>query len=210
MRPLLLRMGIGRFAISGQREWTFLSWHAGAVGFSRRSHCYKAWGAGPEVKLEAEKPLPEPAPQKTLRVRDPALNRYIDHYFAKPVADEPVGEHTMFIRQAYAHVEKKQKKKFGVVIAGLVVLILAAGLLAWFEHNQLLQQRATAEELFYAIKAQDVDLANLDRALANSNNPAGAEDSPSSVPAGRRWKRTTTSTWRRCISITPSSPRNSG
>jgi membrane-bound lytic murein transglycosylase D len=131
---------------------------------------------GPEVKLEVEKPLPEPAPQKTLRVKDPALDRYIDHYFAKPVADEPVGEHTMFIRQAYAHVEKKQKKKFGVVVAGLVVLIVAAGLLAYFEHNQLLQQRATAEELFYAIKTQDIDLANLDRALANTNNPAGAEE----------------------------------
>src|SRR6202023_3592696 len=97
---------------------------------------------GPEVKLEAEKPLPEPPPQKTLRVKDAPLDRYIDHYFAKPVADEPVGEHTMFTPQAYAHVEKKQKKKFGVVVAGLVVLILAAGLLAYFEHSQLLQQRA--------------------------------------------------------------------
>jgi membrane-bound lytic murein transglycosylase D len=131
---------------------------------------------GPEVKLEVEKPLPEPPPQKTLRVKDTSLDHYIDHYFSKPAADQPVGEHTMFIRQAFAHVEKKQKKKFGVVIAALLAVILGAGLLAYREHRQLLQQRATAEELFYAIKAQDIDLANLDRALANTNNPAGAQE----------------------------------
>jgi len=89
---------------------------------------------GPEVKLEVEKPLPEPPPHKTLRVKDHTadrhIDRYIDHYFGKAAAGEPAGEHTMFIRQAYAHVEKKQKKKFGVVVAGLVALILAAGLLA--------------------------------------------------------------------------------
>jgi pSer/pThr/pTyr-binding forkhead associated (FHA) protein len=131
---------------------------------------------GPEVKLEVEKPLPEPVPQKTLRVKDTAIDHYIDHYFGKPAAGQPAGEHTMFIRQAYAQVEKKQKKKFGLIIATLVVFILAAGLLAYREHRQLLQQRATAEELFYAIKTQDIDLANLDRALANTNNPAGAEE----------------------------------
>jgi membrane-bound lytic murein transglycosylase D len=128
---------------------------------------------GPQVKFEVEKPLPEPPPQKTLQVKDTSLDHYIDHYFSKPGADQPMGEHTMFIRQAFAHVEKKQKKKFGLVVAALVVLIVAAGLIAYFEHRQLLQQRATAEELFYAIKAQDIDVANLDRALANSNNPAG-------------------------------------
>ena len=128
---------------------------------------------GPQVKFEVEKPLPEPPAQKTLRVKDTSLDHYIDHYFSKPEADEPIGEHTMFIRKAFAHVEQKQKKKFGLVVAALVVLIFAAGLIAYLEHRQLLQQRATAEELFYAIKTQDIDLANLDRALANSSNPAG-------------------------------------
>jgi membrane-bound lytic murein transglycosylase D len=42
--------------------------------------------------------------------------------------------------------------------------------------RQLLQQRATAEELFYAIKAQDIDLANLDRALGNTAAKPGVEE----------------------------------
>ena len=131
---------------------------------------------GPELKLEVEKPLPEPSAPKTLRTKDPALAHYIDHYFSKPDTDQPAGEHTMFIRQAFAHVETKRKRKFGVVIGVLVGVVLAAGLFAYHEHRQLLQQRATAEELFYAIKAQDIDLANLDRALGNTGSQAGVEE----------------------------------
>jgi hypothetical protein len=131
---------------------------------------------GPELKFEVEKPLPEPAAPKTLRTKDPALAHYIDHYFSKADADQPAGEHTMFIRQAFAHVETKRKRRFGVVIGVLVGVVLAAGLFAYHEHRQLLQQRATAEELFYAIKAQDIDLANLDRALGNTGSQAGVEE----------------------------------
>ena len=82
----------------------------------------------------------------------------------------------MFIRQAFAHVETKRKKKFGVIIGALLAVGLAAGLMAYHEHQQLLQQRAAAEEFFYAIKTQDIDLANLDRALANTNGQAGVEE----------------------------------
>jgi len=129
---------------------------------------------GPELKFEVEKIQPEPAvSQKTLRTKDPALAHYISHYFSQSDTDQPAGEHTMFIRQAFAHVETRRKKKFGAVVAALIVIILAAGLFAYFEHRQLMQQRATAEELFYAIKTQDIDLANLDRALASTDNQAG-------------------------------------
>lgn len=131
---------------------------------------------GPELKIEVEKPMPEATAPKTLRTKDAALAHYIDHYFAKPDAHQPAGEHTMFIRQAFAHVETKRKKKFGAIVGALVAIILSAGLLAYREHRQLLQQRATAEELFYAIKTQDVDVANLDRALANTNGQAGVEE----------------------------------
>jgi membrane-bound lytic murein transglycosylase D len=130
---------------------------------------------GPEVKFEVEKPLAEAPAARTLRTKEAALTPYIDHYFSKPDAAQPAGEHTMFIRQAFAHVETKRKKKFGVVIGALLAVGLAAGLVAYHEHQQLLQQRATAEELFYAIKTQDIDLANLDRALANTSGQAGVE-----------------------------------
>ena len=85
---------------------------------------------GPELKFEVEKVRPDRATQKTVRTKDPALTHYINHYFSKAKVDEPVGEHTMFIRQAFAQIETKRKKKYGAIIAVLVILILGAGLLA--------------------------------------------------------------------------------
>jgi membrane-bound lytic murein transglycosylase D len=130
---------------------------------------------GPELRFDVDKIQPTPVAPKTPPTKDPALAHYVNHYFSKPAVDEPVGERTMFIRQAFAEIETKRKKKNGAVIAVLVILILGAGLFGYLEHRQLQQQKATAEDLFYAIKTQDIDLANLDRALANSNSQAGAE-----------------------------------
>ena len=84
------------------------------------------------------------------------------------------------------------------VIAVLVALIFGAGLFGYFEHRQLLQQKATAEDLFYAIKTQDIDLANLDRALASTNSQAGAEELANFVTGEGKWNRATTNTSRLC------------
>jgi membrane-bound lytic murein transglycosylase D len=131
---------------------------------------------GPELKFELETAAPAAAAQKKLRMKDASIAGYIDHYFSKRSVNEPVGEHTMFIREAFAHVESKRKRRFTLVIATLVAVIVACGILAYYQHQQLQQQRASAKQLFYAIKAQDIDLANLGRALASANNPVGNEE----------------------------------
>jgi membrane-bound lytic murein transglycosylase D len=82
----------------------------------------------------------------------------------------------MFIRQAFAQVETKRKKKFGAVVAVLLSAVLLSGLWAYHDHRQLLQERATAEQIFYAIKTQDVDLAKLDQVFASSNNAAATAE----------------------------------
>ena len=85
---------------------------------------------GPELKFELEKVLPDRATQKTQRTEDPALAHYINHYFSKAKVDEPAGEHTMFIRQAFAQIETERKKKYGAVTAVLAVLIAGPALSA--------------------------------------------------------------------------------
>jgi hypothetical protein len=131
---------------------------------------------GPELKFEVETVAPIPSVQKTLRMKNASVAGYIDHYFAKPSANEPAGEHTIFIRKAFAEVESKRKKRFSLIIGGLIAVIVACGSLVFYQQRQLQQQRASAKELFYAIKTQDIDLANLGRALASTNNPAGVEE----------------------------------
>jgi len=112
---------------------------------------------------------PEPPGNETL------LAQYVDRYFGKTKADEPVGQHTMFVRQAFAKVQKKQKRNFAGIVAILVACLLGAGAYALYEHQQLKKQRAIAEGLFYQMKAMDVDIAKLERMVNDSNNQRAAE-----------------------------------
>jgi membrane-bound lytic murein transglycosylase D len=130
---------------------------------------------GPEVRFEVETiPSAHPAGRKD-RGSDPALEPIIDRYVIGLDGDEPAGPRTVQIRRAIAKVEKKRRNQFRLILAGMLTPMLVAGLIAFHEHSQLAQQRKTAEELFYEIKAQDVELASLDRALASTNNPAGEQ-----------------------------------
>jgi membrane-bound lytic murein transglycosylase D len=139
---------------------------------------------GPELRCEAEFPEPEPLPEKAARGEDTALDTIIGRYFKADV-QEPLGERTRLIRRAYTQIDRKQRTLFGVATAALLALMLGAASLAYHEHAQLIEQRETAEQLFYAIKGQDVELASLDRALANSTSP-GEKQQLTRFRAGRQ------------------------
>ena len=133
--------------------------------------------AGPEIRFEVElPPPPPPSVERRKKDKDASLAPYIARYFSKPAANEPAGDRTRLIRLAYAHVETKKNRKSGVVIGALLCLTLVFGLFAYYQYRQLSQQRTSAQELFYAIKAQDVDLANLNRALAATNSQIGLQE----------------------------------
>src|SRR5581483_2173908 len=135
---------------------------------------------GPFVMLRVE---PEPPPQYTAPpVQEQApppsvptppadqadLAHYLQHYFG---TDANAGERTMMVRMAYQHLQKKQKRKYGKIIAALAALVLAVGAYALYEHLQSRHQKALAEDLFYSMKAIDVEIADSERALEASGSP---------------------------------------
>jgi hypothetical protein len=82
----------------------------------------------------------------------------------------------MMVRQAFSRVQKKQKRKYGWIVGGLAVLVVAIGGVAIYQQRQASQQKAMAEELFYAMKSLDVDIANVQRLVMESNNQRGIEE----------------------------------
>jgi membrane-bound lytic murein transglycosylase D len=80
-----------------------------------------------------------------------------------------VGGRTMMIRRAFENVQKKQKRRFWLSIGVAVVATLVAGGYAIYKHWQERKQQDVAEELFYQMKALDVDLAKLEQRLAPSD-----------------------------------------
>lgn len=136
---------------------------------------------GPFVALEVPPP-PPPRPEPSLTGSQKSMilegdigsqtvvARVIDHYFSEK-SDQPAGEHTMLVRKAFGQVQKKQKRKYGWIVGGMAVLVLAVGAYALYLHQQNAKRKALAESIFYNMKSLDVDIANVERIVADSNNP---------------------------------------
>ena len=119
-------------------------------------------------------PLPQsPKPPGSQPMSETMVNRYVDHYFGQKFGDAPVGEHTMVMRQAFSRVQKKQKRKYGGIMAVLGVLVLAAAAVALYYHQQASKQKALAENLFYSMKSLDVDIAGVEKLVMDSNSQQG-------------------------------------
>ena len=107
---------------------------------------------GPFVILEeAAVEMPPPAPPTN-----------IDKYFREALPGETVGEHTRMVRRAFVEVQKKQTRKWTYVVAGLGVVALGIGAYAFYLHQEVAKNRALAQNVFYAMKTVDVELANAD------------------------------------------------
>jgi membrane-bound lytic murein transglycosylase D len=127
---------------------------------------------GTEVSLEVEA---APAENKSPTGSETMVARYVEHYFGKPAGGNTVGEHTMYVRRAFAQVQTEQKRKYGKIIAVLILAALSAAAYALYLHQQVRRQRALAQDLFYTMKSLDVDIANLEKALLDSNQQQGTE-----------------------------------
>ena len=132
---------------------------------------------GPAVVMEVESPaLPtkRPVPQKPAG-ETMLLASYAERYFGTATDDEPVGGRTLMIRKAFHTVQKKQKRLYRGIIAVAALAAVGAGVYAYYGHRQMARQKLVAQELFYAMKSLDVDIANVERLVASSGNAQGQD-----------------------------------
>jgi membrane-bound lytic murein transglycosylase D len=130
------------------------------------------------VRAEVAQPAPpglaekaRTGPEESVSPSATILGRYVQHYFGKSAPSAPAGEHTMYVRRAFVAVQTQQKRRYAQIIAVIALLALGAGAYALYERYQLQKQRDFAEELFYSMKSLELDIANLERAVAQSGNP---------------------------------------
>ena len=128
---------------------------------------------GPFVRLTILGAPPVPADAgptvHTTEVVD-AIGRYFESG-----NDQPFGEHTMIIRQAFARVQKKQRRRYAVVLSMLAISLCAVAGYAWHLHKDFAQRTATALELFYSMKSLDIEIAGVEKLLTDAGNPQGLE-----------------------------------
>lgn len=95
---------------------------------------------------------PDPDPQ--------SLTYYRNHYFENKSGGQ-AGDHTMMIRQAFTQVQKKQKGKYFAIIGVIVCLLIGVGSYATVKHFQVKKQRLLAKDIFYNMKAMELEFAEL-------------------------------------------------
>ena len=139
--------------------------------------------AGPIVRLEVPKPVAPKAPpvlelpNQPLEGERTIVERYVKRYFSNVKSDEPLGEHTIYLRRAAAQVHARERRTYQWLIAALAVILLGAASYAWRVQHQLEAQKSSAQELFYSMKALDLDIGTLQKIVQSSayQGPALAE-----------------------------------
>lgn len=127
------------------------------------------------VRAEEGLPPPEAAPPANastsaagpFRSETQVIARYLE-----PAGGAAAGRETLMIRRAFARVQRRSSRRYRLVIAAAVLALAAAGgVIAWQAHR-LRALRGTAEGLFYAMKALEVQTAKVEDLVLLRADPA--------------------------------------
>lgn len=97
-----------------------------------------------------------------------------ERYFGKggSATGEIVGGRTEMLRVAYQRVDRAQKRRYRGIIAVVVLLLAISGYVAWEQNRALQQTRALATEIFYAMKAVELQVTGLEDRVRASGDAA--------------------------------------
>ncbi len=117
---------------------------------------------GPLLSLTVEREdLPGTEEPQATKQEFTTETQIIQHYLDSS-RKEHVGEQTMMFRRAFTRVQKKKSRKYQVVIGVVLVLLVAAGSVIVYQTNKLNKLRATAENIFYTMKAIELQIAKVE------------------------------------------------
>ena len=117
---------------------------------------------GPLLELTIERPQPPKAEETLSTTKDFASEtQIIKHYFDKK-GSENIGQQTLMFRRAFQRAHKKKSRKFLYIIGVAIVLLASAGGVISFQKHKLDTLRSTAQNIFYAMKALEVEIGQLE------------------------------------------------
>lgn len=129
-------------------------------------HATLQLGATSRLVLEAPA-APEDASEETLAER----------YFTRgDETGDVVGGRTMMLRNAFRRVEREQKRRYRSIIAAIALALVAIVAVAFYQYQALGRTRDLATEIFYAMKAIEVQVAGLEEKIRESGDLALLDD----------------------------------
>lgn len=97
------------------------------------------------------------------------LARVAERYFRDD--DAGAGEHTRMIRRAFRRVQQQQQSRTKKLIALFLILLAGVSAYALYLHHTALSPRELAEQKFYLLKELELQIARLESAASEKNDP---------------------------------------
>ncbi|MGE0642585.1 MAG: FHA domain-containing protein [Nitrospira sp.] len=92
------------------------------------------------------------APESVTKV----VKKWLDHDTTMDV-----GPQTKIYREAMARITRRLWRRYSVALGIVGALLIIVGVVAWVEHKKIEDLRQTAEEMFYAMKQLELQVAQL-------------------------------------------------
>lgn len=105
----------------------------------------------------------------------PTATQMLQHYFASTLP-KSAGQYTVYFRTALNAALKKRSQKFFILMALVSTVALAALALAWQQHQRLAKLEPLGIEIFYTMKALELQIAALNDRLTESTDDTLAQE----------------------------------
>jgi hypothetical protein len=103
-----------------------------------------------------------------------ALTEIAQHYFGNN-APEKGGEQTMLIRRAFQQERRKHAERYWIIIGSIFIVLLMTASALYYQSRRVKKQEemhALAENVFYSMKALELQVASLQSAVAQHPDAA--------------------------------------
>jgi len=133
---------------------------------------------GPVLLLETEQEAPQKVEAETVSKEGSGfatVTEIIEHYFTKSPKGK-AGMQTMMFQDAFKRVHKKKSLKYYYIIGASLCLLLIAGGVILYQKAKFNRLSASAQNIFYSMKALEIQIARLEELVLVNVDPAQAKE----------------------------------
>lgn len=117
---------------------------------------------GPILSVQQEsRTAPLSGPETKTPTEAGSVTQIVGRYFGKSTAGA-IGEHTMMVRRAFHRIQKRHSRRYITILIVSALLLITVGGVAFYQRRQIENMGAIAEDIFYAMKAIEVQMGQIE------------------------------------------------
>ncbi len=130
----------------------------------------------PDLSSEPASEVSTPAPLPAVAEGAPpgTVTQVLERY-ADDTSPREAGPHTLIMRRAFARLKRQESKRYHIIIAAGLVLLLVVGVVMIFQQMKLDKLTALGVDIFYDMKAMEVQVEQMLEAVVQTGDSAQLE-----------------------------------